>query len=114
MSLNPLPVQCAEPGCPNRTRYGGRCPDHTRRGGGWVGAGRDYGSRWPKIRAAHLRREPGCRVCGAPAVTVDHILAKAFGGTDDEENLQSLCRRHADQKNVRDAAIGKKRKRGRR
>ncbi|WP_233132569.1 HNH endonuclease [Paraferrimonas haliotis] len=26
-----------------------------------------------------------------PAVTVDHIVAKAHGGTDHMENLQALC-----------------------
>lgn len=88
----------------------GGCPVH-RRGGGWIGAGGSYGRAWPRIRAAHLRAEPGCRACGQAAVTVDHILAKAFGGTDDEANLQSLCRRHADEKNHRDSVIGKKRKR---
>jgi 5-methylcytosine-specific restriction protein A len=107
---NMLPVQCAEPGCPNRTRYAGRCPDHTR-GGGWVGAGRDYGSAWPKIRTAHLHLEPECRVCGRPAVTLDHIRPRAEGGTHDDANLQSLCAIHAHEKNIRDAHAGRKRKR---
>lgn len=28
-----------------------------------------------------------------PAVAVDHILAKAEGGTDEEQNLQAICKR---------------------
>ncbi|EJG27017.1 HNH endonuclease domain protein [Acinetobacter baumannii IS-123] len=34
-----------------------------------------------------------CRAVGrvSPATDVDHIKAKAFGGTDDPDNLQSLC-----------------------
>jgi 5-methylcytosine-specific restriction endonuclease McrA len=44
---------------------------------------------------------------------VDHILARAFGGTDDESNLQSLCKVHADHKNHLDREAGKKLKRGR-
>ena len=47
-----------------------------------------------KIRRAQLEREPDCRVCHNPAATVDHILAKAFGGSDHAENLQSV-RGHA-------------------
>ena len=67
-------------------------------------------SRLLRSGAAHLRAEPNCRWCGAPAITVDHILARAFGGTDDERNLQSLCRVHADEKNHLDREAGKKRK----
>jgi 5-methylcytosine-specific restriction enzyme A len=106
-----LPIQCAEPGCPRKGEGGSaRCPEHTR-GRGWVGAGRSYGSAWPKIRRAQLLLEPGCRVCGALAVTVDHIRPRAEGGTHDEANLQSLCAVHAHEKNVRDAHAGRKRKR---
>jgi 5-methylcytosine-specific restriction endonuclease McrA len=68
------------------------------------------GSGWGTIRAAHLRIEPNCRVCGVRAVTVDHILARAFGGGNDERNLQSLCRVHADVKNHRDRELGKRRR----
>jgi 5-methylcytosine-specific restriction protein A len=32
--------------------------------------------------------------CYARASDVDHILPRAFGGTDDEHNLQALCSRH--------------------
>jgi 5-methylcytosine-specific restriction protein A len=41
----------------------------------------------------HLALEPYCRWCGRPAEDVDHIVPLARGGTNDEANLQSLCRR---------------------
>lgn len=28
-----------------------------------------------------------------PAVAVDHIVPKAEGGTDEDENLQAICKR---------------------
>jgi 5-methylcytosine-specific restriction enzyme A len=57
---------------------------------------RGYGWEWEKKRAALLAREPLCRPCraaGRPvsATQVDHIKAKAVGGTDDDNNLQPLC-----------------------
>lgn len=33
-----------------------------------------------------------CRACGSPDdLTVDHILAWSRGGSDDDDNLQTLC-----------------------
>lgn len=46
---------------------------------------------WAKTRARWLRANPDCVQCGRLAVTVDHIVARAFGGTDDPSNYQSLC-----------------------
>ena len=54
--------------------------------------GRDYAGHWPAIRVGQLMDEPDCRVCGAPATEVDHILRLRMGGTHDPSNLQSLCR----------------------
>lgn len=47
---------------------------------------------WARTRARWLRANPDCGKCGLPAVTVDHILARAFGGADDPSNYMSLCR----------------------
>jgi 5-methylcytosine-specific restriction endonuclease McrA len=58
-----------------------------------------------------LEEEPNCRLCGQSAVTVDHIIARRFGGTDDGANLRSLCRRCADQKDQVDAREGRRRAR---
>lgn len=57
---------------------------------------RTRGHRWTLIRSAQLCREPLCRHCLTAGVVreaeeVDHIIALEFGGTDDDENLQSLC-----------------------
>lgn len=46
---------------------------------------------WAKIRASWLRAHPRCAECDAPAVTVDHVIARAFGGGEGGHNYQSLC-----------------------
>jgi 5-methylcytosine-specific restriction endonuclease McrA len=52
-------------------------------GSGWA---------WQRIKARVLRRDPLCRICGArPSVQVDHILNRARGGTDHEDNLRGVC-----------------------
>ena len=40
---------------------------------------------------AYLRLDP-CTWCGGPGGTIDHIVARALGGTDAPENLTSACR----------------------
>jgi 5-methylcytosine-specific restriction enzyme A len=105
-----MPRKCLTDNCRYPAAKGSsRCKERCG-GGGWEWS-RPMGAGWGSIRAAHLRIEPNCRVCGVRAVTVDHIVARAFGGTSDERNLQSLCRTHADVKNHRDRELGKKLKR---
>ncbi len=59
---------------------------------------RGYGSAWVRTRDAILRRDGHlCQPCLAkgrptPATEVHHIKAKADGGTDEPENLVSICR----------------------
>ena len=58
---------------------------------------RGYGWEWEQLRLRILKREPLCRACRAAgravvATTVDHIKPKHQGGTDDEGNLQPLCK----------------------
>ncbi|WP_040667197.1 HNH endonuclease signature motif containing protein [Nitrolancea hollandica] len=84
---------CPEPGCPALVDRG-RCPQHqTKRP--WQGGagGRGYGRPWRRIRDQVLTEEPFCRICGAPSQEVDHIVARADGGSDDRGNLRGLCRR---------------------
>lgn len=50
------------------------------------------GTDWARVRARVLARDDStCAYCGREATTVDHIIAKANGGTDDESNLISAC-----------------------
>jgi 5-methylcytosine-specific restriction enzyme A len=99
---------CLEPGCSALVRGGSRCPAHLKKG--WTNTA-PMGSGWATIRKRKLQRDPRCERCGGKAVTVDHLLARAFGGTDSPNNLMSLCARHAAEKNHRDAEEGKRRKR---
>ncbi|MDR5802573.1 HNH endonuclease [Caballeronia sp. LZ001] len=60
---------------------------------------RGYGSVWVKQRERILLRDGGlCQVCKragrvALAAEVDHRVPRSQGGTDDDENLQSICRK---------------------
>jgi 5-methylcytosine-specific restriction protein A len=63
---------------------------------------RGYGALWDKTRARILRRDAGiCQPCLADGHVhqgneVDHIVPKAQGGTEDDGNLQTICKsRHA-------------------
>lgn len=68
---------------------------------------RGYGRKWQKLRKAKLAESPICEACKrAWAVCVDHITPKAQGGSDDWENLQSLCQACHDQKTARDGGRG--------
>jgi 5-methylcytosine-specific restriction protein A len=57
---------------------------------------RTRGRAWSAIRERQLRRFPLCAHCEAQgllteATEVDHRVPLAHGGTDYEDNLQSLC-----------------------
>ncbi|WP_420910624.1 HNH endonuclease [Qipengyuania spongiae] len=58
---------------------------------------RGYGTAWEKLRKVILQRDKHlCQPCKRAgritvAQAVDHILAKANGGTDDPANLQAIC-----------------------
>ena len=91
---------CSVRTCPRRAVKGGRCAEHQRqearafdqqRG---TRQERGYGSEWQRIRKAHLEIEPECRHCGATATDVDHIVSKKHGGSNEHDNLQSLCHKH--------------------
>ncbi|HAW2960852.1 TPA: HNH endonuclease [Escherichia coli] len=98
-----IPRACRKRGCAGTTTdSSGYCDKH--RGEGWVqhqrGLSRHqrgYGSKWDAIRARILKRDNHlCQNClrngrAVEARTVDHIIPKAHGGTDDDSNLESLC-----------------------
>jgi 5-methylcytosine-specific restriction endonuclease McrA len=81
--LGPGPFHLSEPG-------ESRCAQH--RLTKWASkAGTSMGSGWATLRRRVLTEEPRCRSCGGKATTVDHIVARAFGGGDDRTNLAPLC-----------------------
>lgn len=67
-----------------------------------------YGAAWQRQRAATLRAEPLCRMClsagrTVAATVVDHIQPLEDGGTNEQSNLQPLCKRcHDSVKTPRD------------
>ncbi|EML2487243.1 HNH endonuclease [Providencia rettgeri] len=96
-----IPRACRKHGCSKTTTdRSGYCQDHISTGWESHQPGksrheRGYGSKWDKIRPRILQRDKHlCQNCLPRAVeakTVDHIIPKAHGGTDDDNNLQSLC-----------------------
>lgn len=115
------PRACSTPGCPAYAVHGAKCADHraaaravldVRRGSA---SSRGYGTRWREIRRAFLARHPLCVDCLAggrnvAATDVDHVVARARGGTDKPSNLQALCHAHHSAKTAReDGAFGRAR-----
>lgn len=98
-----IPRACRKRGCAGTTTdRSGYCEQHRNEGWQQHQRGqnrhqRGYGSKWDVLRAEVLARDKHlCQNCMrkgqiAPAKTVDHIIAKAKGGTDQLSNLESLC-----------------------
>ena len=75
---------------------------------------RGYNSQWDRIRLTILKRDNYlCQECMRQGRltplcvkprdhAVDHITPKARGGTDDQDNLQSLCAPCHEAKTARD------------
>ncbi len=97
---------CSQPGCPNITD-GRFCEQHQKahdkaydlqRG---TSAERGYGANWQRLRKMKLARDP---ICEDPHVEhrkynetkvaeeVHHIHSIRYGGTNEMENLMSLCK----------------------
>lgn len=98
-----IPRACRKHGCAKTTiERHGYCEEHKNLGWESHQKGksrheRGYGSKWDKIRARVIARDKHlCQEClrsgrATEAKTVDHIKPKAHGGTDADDNLQSLC-----------------------
>lgn len=95
------PTPCCAPQCRAITT-GRYCEQHRHLGweshqAGRTTTQRGYGGSWQRLRAKALARDkylcqPHMRAGFAvPAVDVDHILAKANGGTDVLTNLEGVC-----------------------
>lgn len=87
---------CTMPGCRALTRET-RCDMHRWQDDRPSSRTRGYTRTWEKIRVMHLRREPLCRACLGRGITtaaaeVDHVLSLRRGGTNVDDNLQSLCK----------------------
>ena len=53
---------------------------------------RGYGHAWTKLRAKLIAAHPYCAWCGSTdKLSVDHIIQRQHGGTDDLSNLRVLC-----------------------
>lgn len=97
---------CAYPMCPHEAMPGSSyCQAHDwqrKERGRKSAARRGYDRRWRRLRQLVLTREPFCRMCGAPATEVDHIIPLSRGGTNALENLQPLCKRCHARKTMRE------------
>lgn len=50
------------------------------------------GPKWEALRQAVLERDAyTCLYCGGIATTVDHVVPKAMGGEDREDNCVASC-----------------------
>lgn len=94
---------CRHPGCSALINEAGYCQKHQKQAVGWFrtsqgsSTARGYGGRWRWLRKQVLERDGylccECKKVGrlTPATEVDHIIPKSQGGTDEPDNLQSLC-----------------------
>mgnify|MGYP000004505699 CR=1 FL=1 len=120
------PKPCTSPGCRALAVMGsGRCELHQVQAGSFSDRARGtrhdrgYGADWDKRRQRILERDCGlCQeclrqgrvtVCGHKPYSAwcDHIVPKAEGGTDDDDNLQTLCRSCHTEKTAREALRGR-------
>lgn len=109
------PRPCTYPRCTKYAEKGGRCAEHEVRHR-WNHKGnrheRGYGSKWDKLRKSVLLRDQHlCQHClqlgiYTKATDVDHINPKSLGGTDDFDNLQSLCKKCHRAKSLEEAKNG--------
>lgn len=119
------PKICKEPGCFAPARHPAKyCPRHREKHGAWSDKGsrwskksrheRGYGTEWDRLRNIVLGRDMHlCQVCLAagvyrPGSQVDHIKPKSQGGTDDIENLQSICKECHKEKTNRESTDWRK------
>lgn len=93
---------CSYPGCPKLTD-GRFCEKHSKQEARrYEKYDRDpvvkkrYGRAWKRIRDRYIKAYPFCEKCKkngklTPAEEVHHIKPLSRGGTNDEDNLMSLC-----------------------
>lgn len=94
---------CSYPGCPELTD-GRFCEEHakqeTKRYEKYdrdTAVKKRYGRAWKRIRDRYINARSLCEQCKkngklTPAEEVHHIKPLSHGGTNDEDNLMSLCK----------------------
>ena len=94
---------CSYPGCPELTddRY---CEQHQSLVNKQYNkyqrdpeSNKRYGRSWKRIRDRYIKTHPLCEECQRqgrlnPAEEVHHIIPLANGGSNNKENLMSLCK----------------------
>jgi 5-methylcytosine-specific restriction protein A len=110
--------RCSWPLCPDYAEKEGKCRSHYLLAKRMTNAAYRFNSelkpgggtrKWGAMREMQLTKQPLCERCLEEGVTrvavvVDHRVPRAQGGTDDEDNLQSLCRAHHNEKNKAERA----------
>jgi len=94
---------CSYPGCPELTD-GMFCNEHAKQEAlRYERYDRDpavkkrYGRTWKRMRDRYIKAHPLCERCAkdkkvTAAEEVHHIKPLSHGGTNDEDNLMSLCK----------------------
>lgn len=116
---NRAPRPCTHPMCKHYATKGSRCDKHQREA--WETSKgksrheRGYGSEWDKRRKRIMVRDGYlCQTCKRAGLTVrahqvDHIINKASGGTDEDGNLEAICRECHKLKTQREAQQAQRR-----
>ncbi len=93
----PYVTLCQWPGCPETLDGGHYCDEHRRKNViPKVSDKRYHTASWSATRKAVFTRDGYiCQMCrklvGNESPHCDHIIPVSQGGTDDEDNLQTLC-----------------------
>lgn len=102
---------CAKPGCPELAVDRAHCDAHKREP--WTGTRKRSSRPWARKRRRilqhdHYRCQP-CKRQGkrTKATEVDHIKPLSQGGTDDDNNLESVCRDCHRTKTQKEARLGR-------
>ncbi len=107
---------CAQPGCANLVQSGAYCTMHQPivHDERPTAHERGYGAQWRKLRAQYLAAHPTCvdpfRLHAGQvrvATDVDHIKPRSKGGSDDDNNLQSLCHSCHSHKTIMQTRFGR-------
>jgi len=95
---------CAYPGCSRLAASEQYCAEHKKLMNKHYNqyerdsdSNKRYGRAWKRIRDRYIKAHPICEECEkegrlTPAEEVHHILPLSKGGSNNQENLMSLCK----------------------